>query len=139
MKNCYSRTPLKKIFTIIFITQIFLFFLSLEVSADNLKKANKTVEQMLIQAKQHATNTVNLDPKKKLGPFSKTIGKYFPEVTWELAEKVDNFMMKGKKVDRLSFPFPFPYPCDFESSNNYLTKEISKGINSHGLSCKTKL
>ena len=75
----------------------------------------------------------NLDPKKELGPFSQTIGKYFPEVTWELANKIDSLMMPGKIVDRLSFPFPFPYPCDFQSSNNYLSKEISKGYNSHGL------
>ena len=76
MNNYYSKTQVKKIFTIVFIAQIFFFFLSLEASADNLKKANKTVEQMLVEAKQHATNTVNLDPKKRTQKIRLLIEKY---------------------------------------------------------------
>ena len=67
---------MKKLFTIVFISQIFFLFSSLEVTADNLKKANKTVEQMLIQAKQHATNTVNIDPKIRTNKIKLLIEKY---------------------------------------------------------------
>jgi ABC-type transporter MlaC component len=76
LSNYYSKTQMKKLFTIVFISQIFFLFSSLEVTADNLKKANKTVEQMLIQAKQHATNTVNLDPKKRTHKIRLLIEKY---------------------------------------------------------------
>jgi ABC-type transporter MlaC component len=76
LSNYYSKTQMKKLFTIVFISQIFFLFSSLEVTADNLKKANKTVEQMLIQAKQHATNTVNLDPKKRTQKIRLLIEKY---------------------------------------------------------------
>ena len=76
LKSYYSKTPVKKIFTIVFIAQIFSFFLSLEANADNLKKANNTVEQMLVEAKQHATNTVNLDPKKRTQKIRLLIEKY---------------------------------------------------------------
>ena len=76
LNNYYSKTPVKKIFTIVFIAQIFSFFLSLEATADNLRKANNTVEQMLVEAKQHATNTVNLDPKKRTQKIRLLIEKY---------------------------------------------------------------
>ena len=75
----------------------------------------------------------NLDKKKQTSPLALTIGKYFPEVSWELANKIDEIMMPGRKVDRLSLPFPFPKPCDFESSNQYLGKEVSKSNKSRGL------
>ena len=75
----------------------------------------------------------NLDKNKESSPFAQTIGKYFPEVTWELANKVDDIMMPGRKIERLSFPFPFPQPCDFESSNQYLSKQVKKSSKSHGL------
>jgi len=76
LSNYYSKTQMKKLFTIVFISQIFFLFSSLEVTADNLKKANKTVEQMLIQAKQHATNTVNIDPKIRTNKIKLLIEKY---------------------------------------------------------------
>jgi glutamate-1-semialdehyde 2,1-aminomutase len=49
--------------------------------------------------------------------FAGSIGKYFPEVTWELAEEVDATLMPGRSMERLAFPFPFPQPCDFDGSN----------------------
>ena len=74
----------------------------------------------------------NLDIEKNLGPYSYQ-GKYFPEVTMELANYVDKIMMPGRIVSRLSFPFPYDYPCDFESSNKYLANEVLKDERSKGL------
>lgn len=75
----------------------------------------------------------NLDPDKRNGPMQKSIGTYFPEVTWELAEEVDAAMMPGRQMERLAFPFPFPHPCDFEASNTYVAAEAAKGASSRGL------
>ena len=75
----------------------------------------------------------DLDPDKSRGPGASGIGAYFPEVTWELAEKVDEALMPGRIMERLAFPFPFPYPCDFEAANTYVSAEISKGNSSRGL------
>lgn len=75
----------------------------------------------------------DLDPNRTTGPFADSIGRYFPEVTWELADEVDAVLMPGRKVDRLAFPFPFPQPCDFEGSNAYLAGEVAKGGASRGL------
>ena len=67
----------------------------------------------------------NLDIKKNSGPYSYQ-GKYFSEVTMELADYVDKIMMPDRTVSRLSFPFPYNYPCDFESSNKYVSNEVLK-------------
>ena len=75
----------------------------------------------------------DLDPDKSRGPGASGIGAYFPEVTWELAEKVDEALMPGRIMERLAFPFPFPYPCDFEAANTYVAAETSKGNSSRGL------
>jgi hypothetical protein len=75
----------------------------------------------------------NLDPGKAAGPMQKTIGTYFPEVTFELADAVDSALMPGREVERLAFPFPFPNPCDFEASNTYVAAETAKGRSSRGL------
>ena len=75
----------------------------------------------------------DLDPAKATGPFASSIGTYFPEVTWELAEQVDAALMPGRRMERLAFPFPFPHPCDFEASNTYVAAEVSKGKTSRGL------
>ena len=74
----------------------------------------------------------NLDPNKKYGPYSYQ-EKYFSDVTMKLADKIDNLLMPGRIVKRLSFPFPYNYPCDFKSSNTYLAKQISNNKDSHGL------
>ena len=74
----------------------------------------------------------NLDLEKNSGPYSYQ-GKYFSEVTMELADHVDKIMMPDRIVSRLSFPFPYNYPCDFESSNKYLANEVLKSEGSRGL------
>ncbi len=75
----------------------------------------------------------NLDPGKEQGPMQKTIGTYFPEVTWDLADEVDSALMPGRTLERLAFPFPFPHPVDFEASNTYVAAEAAKGRASRAL------
>ncbi len=70
----------------------------------------------------------DLDPDKASGPFARGIGAMFPEVTWELADKVDAQLMPGRTVERLAFPFPFP-KCDFEGSNSYVAQQVARGGN----------
>lgn len=67
---------MKKIFIFIFIAQIFFSFLSLQANANNIKKANETIEQMLIEAKQHAIDTINLDPKERTEKVKLLIQKF---------------------------------------------------------------
>lgn len=75
----------------------------------------------------------DLDPNRATGPFANNIGRYFPEVTWDLADQVDALLMPGRKMERLAFPFPFPHPCDFDTSNSYVAAQVSKGPTSRGL------
>jgi glutamate-1-semialdehyde 2,1-aminomutase len=65
--------------------------------------------------------------------FAGTIGRYFPEVSWELANEVDATLMPGRTMERLAFPFPFPHPVDFDGSNDYVAAETRKGGTSGGL------
>ena len=67
---------MKKIFIFIFIAQILFSFLSLQANANNIKKANETIEQMLIEAKKHAIDTINLDPKKRTEKIKLLIQKF---------------------------------------------------------------
>ena len=67
---------MKKIFIFVFIAQIFFSFLSLQANANNIKKANETIEQMLIEAKKHAIDTINLDPKKRTEKIKLLIQKF---------------------------------------------------------------
>jgi predicted TIM-barrel fold metal-dependent hydrolase len=67
------------------------------------------------------------DPNRDAGPFAAGIGRYFPEVTWALADAVDAVLMPGRTVERLAFPFPFPRPCDFDGSNAWVAAEVEKG------------
>ena len=76
LNNYYSKIKMKKIFIFIFIAQIFFSFLSLQASANNIKKANETIEQMLIEAKQHAIDTINLDPKERTEKVKLLIQKF---------------------------------------------------------------
>ena len=74
LKNYYSK--IKQIFTFVIITQIFILFLSVQANANNIKKSNDTIEQMLFEAKQHAMSTINLDPKKRTIKIKALIQKF---------------------------------------------------------------
>lgn len=65
----------------------------------------------------------NTDVLKAQGPYQATIGTYFPEVTWRLADDIDAELMPGREVERLAFPFPFRRPVDFAASNSYVSTQ----------------
>lgn len=75
----------------------------------------------------------NLNPDKATGPYAASIGRYFPEVTTELADAVDAALMPGRSMERLAFPFPFAGQCDFAASNDYVAGEAAKSANSSAL------
>ena len=67
----------------------------------------------------------NLDPQKDSGALKSLLGEEFSDATWEMANAVDEALMPGRQVTRLSFPFPFPYPCDFDGSNAFVATETA--------------
>lgn len=75
----------------------------------------------------------NLNVDKADGPYAPSIGRYFPEVTTELADTIEAALMPGRSVERLAFPFPFAGACDFEASNTYVASEARKSANSSAL------
>lgn len=75
----------------------------------------------------------DLDPNRQAGPFASSIGAYYPEVTWAIADQVDATLMPNRTMARLAFPFPFPQPCDFAQSNTYVAAEAAKGKASSAL------
>ena len=74
----------------------------------------------------------NLDPNKQTGPYA-AMGRHFPEVTLELANRVDAALLPGRQVERLGFPFPFAAPCDFDGSNDHAGSEMGKAADSASL------
>ncbi|MBN9331932.1 hypothetical protein, partial [Devosia sp.] len=75
----------------------------------------------------------NLNPDKENGPYAPSIGRYFPEVTTELADAIDAALMPGRQMQRLAFPFPFAGQCDFDGSNTYVAREAAKSADSAAL------
>jgi glutamate-1-semialdehyde 2,1-aminomutase len=75
----------------------------------------------------------NTDPDKANGPYQASIGRYFPEVSWDVADAFDAALMPGRQVDRLAFPFPFPKPCDFAASHAYIAEQTGQASASSGL------
>jgi glutamate-1-semialdehyde 2,1-aminomutase len=75
----------------------------------------------------------DINPDKASGPYAASIGRHFPEVTYELANRVDAALMPGRQVERLGFPFPFAGACDFDGSNDHVATEMAKAANSAAL------
>src|SRR5262245_29197155 len=75
----------------------------------------------------------NLDPNKEQGTWRRLLGTALLNSPWPLINQVDELLMPGRKVDRLSFPFPFSHPCDFEGSNEFLARELADAPSSGGL------
>ena len=61
----------------------------------------------------------NLDPLRDQNGY-KEIGQNYPEAGWSVLEECDRWLMPGREVHRLSFPFPFSPKCDFAASNEYV-------------------
>ena len=72
LKSCYVK--FKKCFYLIFIIPLVL--ISSFSYANSSLKANKTIQLMLIEAKEHATNTVELAPEQRTEKIKILIEKY---------------------------------------------------------------
>ena len=90
---------MKQIFIFIFIAQIFFSFLSLQASANNIKKANQTIEQMLIEVKQHAIDTSNLDPKERSEKIKVLIQKFI-NINFMARATTGDFWKKATSVQK---------------------------------------
>ncbi len=73
------------------------------------------------------------NPNKETSAYRTLLSTAFADSTWELADSVDELLMPGREVHRLSFPFPFADYCDFEGSNEFLAQEVGKDPHSAGL------
>jgi ABC-type transporter MlaC component len=76
LKNFYNKNYIRKTFVFLFISQISFLLFTMEVNAENFNKANETVEQLLSEAKLHATKTINLDPILRTKKIKSLIEKY---------------------------------------------------------------
>ena len=99
LNNYYSKIKIKQIFIFIFIAQIFFSFLSLQASANNIKKANQTIEQMLIEVKQHAIDTSNLDPKERSEKIKVLIQKFI-NINFMARATTGAFWKKATRVQK---------------------------------------
>jgi len=76
LKNFYNKNYIRKTFFFLFFSQIYFLIFTMEVNADSLNKANKTVELLLSEAKIHATQTLHLDPILRTKKIKSLIEKY---------------------------------------------------------------
>lgn len=65
------------------------------------------------------------DPEKEAGPYAKFVGHDYREAAYNLLDSIDEQLMSGRAVHRLSFPFPFANGCDFEASNDFIANEVA--------------
>lgn len=64
------------------------------------------------------------DPEKESGPYVKFVGDDYREATYDFLDSIDDQLMPGRSVHRLSFPFPYANGCDFEASNEFIANEL---------------
>jgi hypothetical protein len=74
-----------------------------------------------------------LEAAKEDSAYGRLLLPAWKHATVELANACDEFLMPGREVRRLSFPFPFPYPCDFVGANEFLAEQLRGDKRSAGL------
>ncbi|MBU0477240.1 amidohydrolase [bacterium] len=73
-----------------------------------------------------------IKPQQEQKGWQKTFGKSFPNVNWRLLNTVDELLLPGRKVHRLTAGMPFVY-CNFEAANYYTASEVSQDPKSGAL------
>ena len=76
MKSFYNNLKNKKIIFFVFVFQILLSFFSLQVFADNLKKGDAIIQEMIMKTKLHAVNSMKLEPEKRTQKIKQLINQY---------------------------------------------------------------
>ena len=80
----------------------------------------------------------NIDPDKDKAPEAgktwpaKPFREDFPIAGWEQSNKIDQLLMPGRKVHRVSFGMPFSR-VDFEASNKFTAAQTANDSDSHAL------
>ncbi len=75
----------------------------------------------------------NTDPAKESGPFAETVGRLWPEATWNALDACDAALLPGRTVDRLCFGFPFAPACDLGASNRFAAEQVAGKAGSRAL------
>ena len=76
MKSFYNNLKNKKIIFFVFLFQIALSFFSVQVFADNLKKGDAIIQEMIMKTKLHAVNSIKLEPEKRTQKIKELINQY---------------------------------------------------------------
>ena len=74
LNSCYNK--FKKLFYLIFIIPLVLISSLSYANTNNTLKANKTIQLMLMEAKNHAINTIELAPEQRTKKIKLLIEKY---------------------------------------------------------------
>ena len=76
MKSFYNDLANKKIIVCIFVFQIIFSMFSAQIIADNLKKGNAIIQEMIMKTKLHAVNSKKLEPDRKTQKIKQLINQY---------------------------------------------------------------
>jgi len=76
LKSFYNNFKNKKLIFFVCVFQIVTSFFSVQVFADNLKKGDAIIQEMIMKTKSHAANSINLEPEKRTQKIKQLINKY---------------------------------------------------------------
>ena len=76
MKSCYNELKNKNIFFYVFVFQFIFSFFSVQIFADNLKKGDAIIQEMIMKTKLHAVNSIKLEPEKRTLKIKELINQY---------------------------------------------------------------
>ena len=76
LKSFYNNFKNNKIIFFVFVFQIILSFFSVQIFADNLKKGDAIIQEMIMKTKSHAVNSINLEPEKRTQKIKQLINQY---------------------------------------------------------------
>ena len=76
LKSFYNNLKNKKIIFFVFLFQIILSFFPVQVFADNLKKGEAIIQEMIMKTKLHAVNSIKLEPERRTQKIKQLINQY---------------------------------------------------------------
>ena len=76
MKSFYNNSKQNKVVYFVFVFQIILSFFSVQIFADNLKKGDAIIQEMIMKTKAHAVNSTKLEPEKRTQKIKQLINQY---------------------------------------------------------------
>ena len=76
LKSFYNNFKIIKIIFFVFVFQIILSFFSVQIFADNLKKGDAIIQEMIMKTKLHAVNSIKLEPEKRTQKIKQLINQY---------------------------------------------------------------